>query len=236
MREMDMKVMKTNNFKAISSIRNWRNCLLLMLIGKVFITGKNQHRDLNASHCDIFERQMTKSNYSRKIEETLIRLQFTAIFQCSINKRQSDMNQKGSTRVTKTLRSSFWRMPISIHSLITFRRPGIERIWPFSRGETISETEMDDQWVMWPITESFQQKISRVLLQNSLSQPLRQLTAKTMHKCENLGLRGIESCVFVLSWFLSLFKLVTCQRFHSNNHCQPIHSSSIHDYSKLNEK
>jgi hypothetical protein len=58
-----------------------------MLIGKAFITGKNQHGDLNASHRDIFERQIAKVKCSRKIEKILMKLQFTAMLECLIGKK-----------------------------------------------------------------------------------------------------------------------------------------------------
>jgi hypothetical protein len=106
---------------------------------------------------------------------------------------------------------------ITIDSFITFVRLGVEMICLFRGGETISETEMDDQWMMWPIAESFERKTTRILLQNHLSQPSRQLITKTMDKFENLELTWIEWCISscynnffhcLNSWFVNGFAFV----------------------------
>jgi DNA-binding transcriptional regulator YbjK len=80
MRETYMKVLKTSDSKTMNSIPKSENRLLEMLIGKVFITGKNQDWDLNTSHCNVLEKPIAKANCSRKIEKILMKLQFTAIF------------------------------------------------------------------------------------------------------------------------------------------------------------
>jgi hypothetical protein len=80
MREISMKVMKTNDSKTISSIPKAKNCLMLMLIGKSFIAGTNQYGDLKTSNCNIFERQIAQVHCSGKIDKILMKLQFAAIF------------------------------------------------------------------------------------------------------------------------------------------------------------
>jgi hypothetical protein len=72
--------MTTNGWQAITSIPKSRNRLVLMLIGKAFITGKYQQGDLNASHCNNFDGQIATANRSREIEGIFIKLQFTVIF------------------------------------------------------------------------------------------------------------------------------------------------------------
>jgi hypothetical protein len=65
-----MKVMKTNDSKTSNSIPKSRDWLLFMLIGKTFITGENKPGDLNASHCNIFGRQIAKANYLRQLKKS----------------------------------------------------------------------------------------------------------------------------------------------------------------------
>jgi hypothetical protein len=159
-----------------------------------------------------------------------------------MGKKQSEINQEWKTGVVKTLRRSFWRMMITIDSFITFLRLGVEMIWLCCGDWTISETKMNAQWVMWPISESFEQKTSWIWLQNRLPQPSHQLIAKTAHKFENSKLTSFEWCVVVLSWFPPLFKFVVCQHSHIDNQCRPFHSTSnststsIYDCRKSNEK
>jgi hypothetical protein len=86
-----------------------------------------------------------KSNFSRKIEETLMKLQFIVMFECLMGQKQSERNQEGKKWVDETLRCSLWKIIIAIHSLITFVRLGIEMIWLFSGSSKNSQSEMDDQ-------------------------------------------------------------------------------------------
>jgi hypothetical protein len=55
-----------------------------------------------------------------------MRVQFTAIFQCLMGNKWVEINQEWKTRVVKTFRSSFWKMTITINSVMTFVRLGVE--------------------------------------------------------------------------------------------------------------